>query len=145
MTISCLSAPPTNPKGTAWRKPPQGVLKLNFDGAFKGNPGSAGFGFVIWDHNGDICKVCCGPLEECNSTKAKTMGMLMGIRELKRMKVTRAIIEATQQWLSVGAKGRNASRSSFGVWCTRSLRYPWRLNVLSSIFQGSKILWRPPC
>ena len=30
-----------------WEPSPQGSLKLNFDGASKGNPGEAGFGDVI--------------------------------------------------------------------------------------------------
>lgn len=92
--ISYLSSPYTNPKVLAWKVPPQGVIKLNFDGASKGNPSLVGFGCVICDHNGNICKVCCGPLEECNSTKSETMGMLMGLRELSKMRVTGAIIES---------------------------------------------------
>jgi len=35
---------PRNPN--KWEPPPQGTLKLNFDGEFKGNPGEAGFGGV---------------------------------------------------------------------------------------------------
>lgn len=35
----------------------------------------------------------CGPLKLCNSTKAETMGLFMGIRELKRMGAVGALIE----------------------------------------------------
>lgn len=35
----------------------------------------------------------CGPLGRCNSTKDETMGLLMGIRELKRMGAVGALIE----------------------------------------------------
>ena len=35
-----------------WRKPEQGWFKLNSDGASQGNPGKAGGGGLIWDHQG---------------------------------------------------------------------------------------------
>lgn len=37
-----------------WEPPPQGTLKLNFDGASKGNPGEAGFGSVVRNSDGHI-------------------------------------------------------------------------------------------
>lgn len=92
-TISCLSAPTQPILSLCWKAPPQGVLKLNFNGASKGNPRPAGFGCVIRDHNGDNYKFLCGPLGHCNSTKAKTMGLLMGIRELKSMGAMGALVE----------------------------------------------------
>lgn len=66
-----------------WCPPPAGAWKLNFDGALKGNPGLAGFGCVIRDHNSVISKILSGPLEPCNSAKAETVAMLLGLRELK--------------------------------------------------------------
>ena len=37
-----------------WGKPPLGCLKLNVDGAAKGNPRRTGGGGIIRDHNGDV-------------------------------------------------------------------------------------------
>jgi hypothetical protein len=37
-----------------WNSPPAGSLKLNFDGAEKGNPGMTGMGEVIRDSGGNI-------------------------------------------------------------------------------------------
>ena len=37
-----------------WVKPTPGLIKLNVDGAAKGNPGLAGEGGVIRDHNGEF-------------------------------------------------------------------------------------------
>lgn len=39
--ISC--SPIHTPMALCWRLPSDGTLKLNFDGASKGNPGQAGF------------------------------------------------------------------------------------------------------
>lgn len=38
----------------AWRKPPKQVLKLNVDGAARGNPGHAGGGGLIRDSKGQF-------------------------------------------------------------------------------------------
>ena len=43
---------------TAWLKPKKGQLKLNVDGASKGNTSMAGGGFVLRNCNGLILKAC---------------------------------------------------------------------------------------
>jgi hypothetical protein len=40
-----------------WIPPQTGFLKLNFDGASKGNPGKAGEGGVIKDSGGEIIRM----------------------------------------------------------------------------------------
>lgn len=62
-----------------------GILKLNFIGALKGNPSLASFGCVIRHFWSAIMCVCCGPLGFCNSIKAKSMGLLMCLRELRNI------------------------------------------------------------
>jgi exonuclease III len=39
---------------SAWSPPPPGFLKLNFDGASRGNPGPAGLGAVLRNHLGPV-------------------------------------------------------------------------------------------
>eukprot|EP00253_Pinus_taeda_P020626 PITA_20626 len=41
----------------SWQPPPEACLKLNFDGASRGNPGIAGIGGVIRNHKGDIIHI----------------------------------------------------------------------------------------
>lgn len=62
--------------------PPAGLLKLNFDGASKGNLGQDGFGCVLHNHSSKVIRAICGPLEVCYSTKAEAMGLLFDLREL---------------------------------------------------------------
>lgn len=57
-----------------WSPPHEGCLKLNFDGASKGNPGPAGFGCVLRDHLGRVLHVIYGPLCDCDSTSVEVFG-----------------------------------------------------------------------
>jgi len=43
-----------NTCATIWKPPPYGFLKMNIDGAAKGNPGLVGFGAAIRDDQGQI-------------------------------------------------------------------------------------------
>ena len=43
---------PFNPSPECWNPPPNGFLKLNFDEAFKGNPGKVGYGFILHNYRG---------------------------------------------------------------------------------------------
>lgn len=65
--------------------PRDGCLKLNFNGASKGNSGPVGFGCVLRDRSGAIVWFCCGLLGVCDWTKAEVMALLMGLRELKKL------------------------------------------------------------
>lgn len=68
-----------------WIPPLVGTLKLNFDGASKGNPGPVGFGCVIQDHDHNIIRALRGPLKICDAITAKTTSLLMGLRELNHL------------------------------------------------------------
>ena len=41
-----------NPSPDCWNPPPNGFLKLNFDGASKGNPRKVGYGFILRNNRG---------------------------------------------------------------------------------------------
>lgn len=140
-TIACLSSPPSNPQNTHWRKPLHGVLKLNFDRASKSNPGLADFRCVIRDCNVDICRVCCGPLEAYNLTRAETMGMFMGMRKLKSMEASGTIIEGDLVVVIGWGQGKECKswqlwslvykiiEMSLDIGCSFS-QFPWEQNSL---------------
>ena len=44
----------------SWIPSTVGYLKLKFDGASKGNPGKAGLGYVVGDHNQNVIQATCG-------------------------------------------------------------------------------------
>lgn len=80
-----------------WVPPPVRILKLNFDGVSKGNPGLVGFGCVIWNHYSIIIKSCCGPLGLCGSIEAEARALLVGLRELKNLGASSCIAEGNSQ------------------------------------------------
>lgn len=98
-----------------------GFLKLNFDGASKGNPGLGGFGCVIQNSCGHVVRVICGPLEECDSIKAETLGLLMGLRELNKMNVHGTIVEGDSSSVISWGKG-----SREGAWRLANFVYEIR-------------------
>lgn len=78
---------------SSWLPPHMSGLKLNFDGASEGNPRPAGFACMVRDHNGGILCVLCGPFGVCNSTETEVLSLLMGLRELKKLRLLGCIIE----------------------------------------------------
>jgi hypothetical protein len=59
-----------NPSPTTWTPPPTGFIKINFDGASKGNPGPAGHGAVIRNSKGEILTLTAGYLGETTNNVA---------------------------------------------------------------------------
>lgn len=70
-----------NPRLTImWNSPPNGWIKGNFDGAAKGNLGSAGCGGVLRDHMGNVIDVIAIPIGRTNSHITKAMAALYTMR-----------------------------------------------------------------
>lgn len=76
-----------------WVPPHVGCFKLNFDGASKGNPGKAGFGCVLWDHDHNVILVTYSLLGVCNAIKTKAISLLMGLREFDRFRLKGCKVE----------------------------------------------------
>lgn len=97
-----------------WSPPPNGILKLNFDGASKGNPRPMGFWCILRDHNGSIWKVVCGSLDICNSIRAETMSLLFGLREWRKMGILDCIIEEDSEVVVGWGQGKECK--AWRVW-----------------------------
>eukprot|EP00253_Pinus_taeda_P011321 PITA_11321 len=72
-TASSNLTPPKDSPG--WHKPPAGFLKLNFDGASRGNPGLAGIGGVIRNHRGEILYIYSQALGEATNNEMEFAAM----------------------------------------------------------------------
>jgi len=55
------------------------MYKLYFDGASRGNPGHASYGFVIYDKNGEELSVGCQYIGKETNNVAEYMGLLKGL------------------------------------------------------------------
>lgn len=76
-----------------WKTPPHGWLKINFDGAAKGNPGPSGCGAILRDDKG-ICKgMVAVPIGIQTNHKAEVMAALQGIILAKKWNCTHLWIE----------------------------------------------------
>jgi hypothetical protein len=79
-----------------WSPSPQGFLKLNFDGASKGNPGEAYYGGLFRDENGLILRTYAGRMGlDNNNAELKVLeeGLQIAIRE----RYTQLVVEGDSQ------------------------------------------------
>ncbi|XP_070021738.1 uncharacterized protein [Nicotiana sylvestris] len=63
-----------------WEFPSAGWLKVNTDGALRGNPGRISIGFCIRNENGDIVKSVGKDIEETTNTVAEAKAMVEALR-----------------------------------------------------------------
>ena len=62
-----------------WNPPPKGFLKLNFDGAYKGNLGKERYGFVLRNNRGKMLGYGYGFLGIESNNGAEIEGLIHGL------------------------------------------------------------------
>jgi hypothetical protein len=80
-----------------WTPPPPGFIKINFDGASKGNPGPAGYGAVIRNSTGEILTLTAGYLGETTNNVAELTGLLQGLQQALALGNHNIILEGDSQ------------------------------------------------
>jgi ribonuclease HI len=96
------SLPPTSPSTplsspSFWSPPPVDFIKLNFDGASKGNPGAAGYGVVFRNHQGHIILINAGNLGHSTNNAAELWGLIRGLQLAIDYNFTKLIVEGDSQ------------------------------------------------
>eukprot|EP00253_Pinus_taeda_P001503 PITA_01503 len=101
-----------------WHPRPKGFLKLNIDGASKGNPGTADHGGVLRDNNGRIMFIFHGHLGKATNNMVELMAMEHCLEFLVQENYQNMIIEADSKLIinsvkriSWGMKPEKASRN----------------------------------
>lgn len=100
-----------------WLRPPEGSLKLNFDGASRGNPGAAGIGGVIRNQDGDIIHIYCRALGVCTNNEAEFAALEQGLKIIRTMRRGNFIVEgdsaltiSVARRLQAGTKANKATK-----------------------------------
>eukprot|EP00253_Pinus_taeda_P022158 PITA_22158 len=104
-----------------WQLPPEACLKLNFDGASRGNPGIAGIGGAIRNHKGDIIHIFCRSLGECTNNEAEFAALEQGLKILRSFRQGNFIVEGDSS-LAISA----AKRLQAGTHTSKVTKH-WRL------------------
>jgi ribonuclease HI len=86
---------PTSP--TNWTPPPAHFIKVNFDGASKGNPGLEGYGVVLRNSGGEILGLEAGFLGDTTNNVAELTGLLRGLQTAIDKGHHRIILEGDSQ------------------------------------------------
>jgi len=86
-------------------------FKLFIDGASRGNPGPAAYGFVIY-HKGEKIKEQSGFLGEATNNVAEYSALLEGLKSLKNMKAEKVVVYSDSQLVVRQIKGEYKVRDS---------------------------------
>jgi ribonuclease HI len=72
-------------------------IKLNFDGASKGNPSAAGYGVVFRNHHGHIILINASSLGHSTNNAAELLGLIRGLQLAIENDFTKLIVEGDSQ------------------------------------------------
>ncbi|GLJ21588.1 hypothetical protein SUGI_0400770 [Cryptomeria japonica] len=90
-------------KDVVWKPPPPGWVKMNFDGASKGNPGRAGFGAVIRNEYGKLLWSIASLYGIASNNEAKLKGLEKGLAMCVEKIMEKVVIEGDSQVILNGA------------------------------------------
>ncbi|KAF9605181.1 hypothetical protein IFM89_014294 [Coptis chinensis] len=124
-----------------WLPPAYGQIKINTDGAAKGNPGQAGYGSAFKDQDGNFLLIRGKGLDEATSFWAESIGILESVE-----------IAIEKGWLNVWvesdvATAVSAYTSNSMPW---QMKYRWQncmkrhISFTSLTYGGKGIPWRMP-
>lgn len=74
-------------KYITWHGPEIGWYSLNCDGAAKGNPGPAGGGGIIRDHNGTFVSAFQANIGHCSAFRAEVKALQKGLEIAKNLQI----------------------------------------------------------
>lgn len=85
--------------------PKPAALKIQIDGAARGNPGPAGAGIAISDSKGRIVKELAVYLGECTNNVAETCALILALQEALRMGASGVSVSTDSQLLACQVNG----------------------------------------
>ncbi|XP_059068961.1 uncharacterized protein LOC131859347 [Cryptomeria japonica] len=110
-------------KNIKWT-PPSGFLKMNFDGASRGNPGESRYGTIIRDEFGDMVGVKYGTMGVSTNNIAEVIALEVGLEWCVEKGVYKVMIEGDLQIVDANLLGFHSGRN---------LKIVSRLTILGSM------------
>ncbi|XP_077252633.1 uncharacterized protein LOC143892045 [Tasmannia lanceolata] len=115
-----------------WEAPPEGYLKINFDGSSLGNPGQAGIGGFVRSSAGVVSWAFAGPIDRSDSSEAEVKAAFQGIKRLSRDMFDKVIVEGDS--------------SNVISWLSGKITPPWRFlsffEEIADLVLGSSIVFK---
>jgi ribonuclease HI len=99
LTNHLLSRSPTVPlvSPTTWTTPPAHFIKVNFDGASKGNPGPVGYGTVLRNSDGEILGLEAGFIGDTTNNVGELTGLVRRLQAATNKGYQRILLEGDSQ------------------------------------------------
>ncbi|XP_059077975.1 uncharacterized protein LOC131876562 [Cryptomeria japonica] len=94
-------------KAAIWSLPNPGWLKLNFDGASRGNQGSSGIGYVIKDHAGAILGKMAKPIPPDTNNIEKFKALQFGLIDCIKHGLNNILVEGDSEIAINAIKRKN--------------------------------------
>ena len=111
-----LREPAKPPDLHKWTKPPENLVKINFDGAFDQATNSGGWGFVIRDHDGVFIAAGAGKsIHLRDALHSEVVACLAAIDGAVRTGANRIIFESNASSLVQALKSNDYDKSEIGV------------------------------
>ena len=107
---------------------------LNFDGAAKGNPGPAGFGGAVRNHEGQMLGIFWGDLGYSSNNLAELEGLVQGLKWATVIGWSPLIVEGDSSLIIFMATRLQAGSSTSKI--SRNWRWESRIEELFSILQA---------
>jgi len=82
-----------------WKKPPEGWIKLNIDGAFKGSNEASGCGGLFRNLDGRWIKGYIKKIGSCDALHAEMWGVYLGLEMAWRDHIPQLIVESDSKLL----------------------------------------------
>ncbi|XP_059068658.1 uncharacterized protein LOC131859127 [Cryptomeria japonica] len=116
-----VSRPPINRKEVVWLPPPVSKVKLNFDGASRGNPGKSAIGIVVSDARAAIISTQCKCIAYGTNNVVELHALSLGLDLLLLLYLLDVVIEGDSQVVFYMVTNRSSHSWHLKYWLNKIL------------------------
>ncbi|XP_016461411.1 uncharacterized protein LOC107784749 [Nicotiana tabacum] len=97
--------PPLKVTKVLWEMPPQGWIKVNCDGASRGNPGRSSIGYTLRDDEGNINYACGMLIHETTNNEAEALAIVEELKYCEAKGFAQVILQTDSLLLNNAIEG----------------------------------------